>query len=239
MAEGTTLSLGRAAAIETIGEWLTGELRAKPLSASELIRWSNRDLVCGWWLSDKVLDRTISLSVMLDARFPRSQPIVAWADPPAFPSIPHVEEDGVLCTLTEMDELDPTQPLGIVKNVIARAGTIIADGLGGKNQGDFQSEFLSYWNPTTIGQDVFSILDPSGPSRKVAIWRGKEWSVLGENSTSLQTWLSNRFRKKDAKSFRTEPAFLLWLNAPLLPSQYPSTASDLEALAKSGDENAP
>jgi sulfur-carrier protein adenylyltransferase/sulfurtransferase len=239
MAEGTPLALGRAAAIEAIGEWLTGELRAKPLSASELIRWPNRDLVCGWGLSDKVLDRTISLSVMLDARFPRSHPIVAWVDAPAFPSIPHVEEDGVLCTLTEMDELDPTQPLGVVKNVIRRAGTIIADGLGGKNLGDFQREFLSYWNPTAIGQDVFSILDPSGPSRKIAIWRGKEWSVLGENSKSLQTWLSNRFRKKDANSFRTDPAFLLWLNAPLLPSHYPSSASDLEAVARSGDEKAP
>ncbi len=238
MAEGTTLVQGRAAAIEAIGEWLTGELGAKPLSASKLERWPKRDLVCGWQIFDKILDRTVALSIMLDTRFPKSHPIVAWVNPPAFPSIPHVDEAGVLCTLTEMAELDPARPLGIIKNVIGRAGAIIFDGLSGKNHADFQTEFLSYWNPTATGKDVFSILDPSGPSRKIAIWRGKEWSVIGENSKLLQTWLSNRFRSKDAKSFKTEPAFLLWLNEPLLPSQYPSSVSDLEAVAKSGDERA-
>jgi sulfur-carrier protein adenylyltransferase/sulfurtransferase len=228
----------RAAAIEAVGDWLTSQLCAKPLSVSDMASWPQRDLICGWNFSNSISDQTIKLAILLDSRFPRSRPIVAWIDPPPFPSIPHVDEDGVLCALTEIDELDPTQPLGIVKNVIGRAGTIIGDGLSGKNQADFQTEFLSYWNPTATGKDVFSIIDPSGPSRKIAVWRGQKFSVLAENPKSLQSWLSKRFQNKSSESLHTHPAFLIWLNAPLLPNQYPASVQDLEAIAAIGDEQA-
>jgi sulfur-carrier protein adenylyltransferase/sulfurtransferase len=236
MAEAAPPILSRAAAIETIGEWLTGQLCAKTLSVSELARWPGRDLVCGWQFSATISAKSIELSILLDTRFPRSHPIIAWINPPQFPSIPHVDEDGILCALTEIDELDPALPLGVVKNVIGRANTIISDGISGSNSSDFQSEFLSYWNPTARGKDVFSILDPSGPSRRIAIWRGKKWSVVAENSKSLRSWLSNRSGGKDFASAKIDTAFLLWLNAPLLPDEYPSSPQDLEAIAANGDD---
>jgi molybdopterin/thiamine biosynthesis adenylyltransferase len=79
---------------------------------------------------------------------------------------------------------------------------------------------------------VRSLLSPHGPSRLVQIWRGKTRPVVGESEAETLTWLRNLHGNKPQFD-ATEPACLLWINEPLLPSAYPKTAADLYRIAGS------
>ena len=137
-----------------VGSWLKANTGARPLTDSELQRYRANGACCGWRLDVAILDQAVALDLILDRRFPRSRPRVALAQPPAFPSYPHVEEDGRLCIIEDCDEFDHSQPIAVVKAVLGGAGEILEHGIAGTKQTEFQSEFLSYWNPTAKGTAI-------------------------------------------------------------------------------------
>lgn len=178
-----------------------------------------------------ICDRLAALDLVIDSRFPYSQPRVALAEPPAFPSYPHVEEDGRLCIVEDSDELDHSQPIAIVKAVLGGAAEILEQGMAGTNNAEFQSEFLSYWNPTAKGDAIHSLVDPCGGSRRVKLWRSKAGYFVAEDRATLNAWLANRAGKGLPRDSECSSALLLWLRQPLLPSEYPDTTEDVAALA--------
>lgn len=218
--------------IETkLGKWLAANANARSLTADELQRYKAQGARSGWRLDVAILDRPTSLDLLLDARFPRSRPRVALAEPPAFPSYPHVEEDGRLCIVEDSDELDHSQPLAIVKAVLGGAVEILEQGIAGTNHAEFQSEFLSYWNPTAKGEAIHSLVDPCGDTRRVKLWRSKGRYFVAENRAALNAWLTNRVGKGLPHNTECSSALLLWFDQPLLPSEYPNTPEDVRALA--------
>jgi hypothetical protein len=96
-----------------VGKWLAANTDARPLAEAELQRYKTKGARCGWRLDVAICDRPTALDLVIDSRFPRSRPRVALAEPPAFPSYPHVEEDGRLCILEDSDELDHSRPIAI------------------------------------------------------------------------------------------------------------------------------
>ncbi|MBN9506671.1 MAG: ThiF family adenylyltransferase [Altererythrobacter sp.] len=218
--------------IETrIGKWLAANTGARPLTEGELQRYTAKGARCGWRLNVAILDQPTALDLVIDARFPRSRPRVALAEPPAFPSYPHVEEDGRLCIVEDSDELDHSQPLAIVKAVLGGAVEILEQGIAGTNPREFQSEFLSYWNPTAKGDLIRSLVDPCGDTRRVKLWRSKAGYFVAEDRAALNAWLTNRAGKGLPHGAECSSAQLLWFDQPLLPSEYPNTPDDVRALA--------
>lgn len=212
--------------------WLEANLHALPIETETLSgRWAKRFLR-GWTFSAEIAETQFVLEFLIDDCFPRSFPRIALVNPPPFPSYPHVEADGLVCVLSTMDEPDLDNPIGISKYVIGNAVEVLEQGLNGENHEEFRTEFLSYWNPTASGIRFLSILDPCDPSRKVAVWRGKKFNLVGENASEIRRWLSNAYGKLHVANSRIEPAMLLWLPQPMLPSEYPSTLSDVQALAE-------
>src|SRR5690606_18028835 len=119
----------------------------------------------------------------------------------------------------------------IVKAVLGSAAEILEQGMAGTNHAEFQSEFLSYWNPTANGNAIHSLVDPCGGTRRVKLWRSKAGYFVAEDRATLNAWLTNRAGKGLPRDAECSSALLLWLHQPLLPSEYPETPEDLRALA--------
>lgn len=225
--------ISRAAALAKLCGWLTGTLGAMPIAADGLPEGFSE----GWELATTVEGAAVRLHLLVDARFPWSKPRVALIDPPPFPSYPHVEEDGLICVLAEIDEVDPHNPVGTAKVVLAGAEEVLVKGMTGANIEDFRTEFQSYWVPGTKGV-VRSIVYPCEPSRTIKVWDGKIL-LAAEDARDLRNWLSNQVDKKKVAEVRIANGLLVWLPRPMLPAEYPVKPDDVLALAASvgaGDE---
>lgn len=235
MADALPARMTRAEAISLVGDWLVSQLGAHPVVENALVSANAKHFTHGWRLPPLARPSTIVLELYIDNRFPRSPPRVLWVNAPPFPSIPHVEADGFICALSAIDIIDPDYPVGLIQAVLRNVADIIENGEAGANIEDFRSEFRSYWNPLATGKPVTSLLDPSGPSREIAVWHGKHQTVISENANDLRSWLSHRSDQKSSSKLKIERATLLWVGAPLLPNEYPASVTDLRALANRPD----
>ena len=238
MADLLPAQMARVEAINLVGDWLFSQLGALPIDQTFAERWPSKNLTHGWRLPPLADHTATVLELYIDNRFPRSAPRVFWVNAPPFPSIPHVEADGFICALTAIDVIDPSYPVGLAQAVFRNVANIIEDGKTGANIEDFRLEFTSYWNPLASGKPVTSLVDPSGPSREIAVWYGKHVTVVGENVGDLRSWLSHRADEKSASKLEIERGTLVWLNQPLLPDEYPSSVADLRELAGRPDVGA-
>jgi molybdopterin/thiamine biosynthesis adenylyltransferase len=230
---------GTQTALERVHQWLLTNANARPLTEEELAQYTARGADRGWRFQLDVEGQIVDLDLTVDNRFPRSRPRVGLSKPPPFPSYPHVESDGRLCIIEDVDELDHTKPTGIIKAVLKGAAEVLEEGLTGRNEDDFRDEFLSYWDPTAKGPTVFSLADPCGSSRRVKLWCSGKNYVAAEDRRSMSNWLKNRTGRGLAEGEACQPALILWFDQPLLPNEYPSNPADLCALADKAGGSAP
>lgn len=108
---------------------------------------------------------------------------------------------------------------------------------------DFREEFLTYWFYASDGDApaVRSLLRPGGPSRAVRIHRDDRGDVtVAEDDVQLADWLHNLAGGTGPQRIRKgEPAALIWLPEPLLPSAYPVTGADVRSIAEKVGGGAP
>lgn len=187
-----------------------------------------------WRFRLPVLEKEVEVELWLPAGFPWQAPKVALVEVPAFPSLPHVEPDGELCLLAGPTEWVTTDPVGLVEDQILAAKELLTKGLSGENEDDFRSEALSYWRSDKGRRPVKALLDRGGPSRLIYLWEGKTFAVVGDDPEAVQDWIKHRFPGMRRK-LRLVRGMLCWLDAPPLPNELPSSASELEdLLRKSG-----
>lgn len=217
---------------DRVERWLFANAGARPLQPAEFNLHKGGGWVRGWRFTAGIAGKEIGLDLVLDDRFPRSRPRIALVEPPPFLSYPHVEEDGAVCSIEAIDELDPDEPLDIIKAALAGAFEILNDGINGRNREDFRREFLSYWGPTATGTKILSLVDPCGPSRRIKAWTGRSGQFVAESRADLSRWLKHRLGAALRADQVCRPAFLLWLSEPLHPEDYPSSAEDMRTLAR-------
>ena len=234
MAKPTPPGIDRVVAVREVGHWLVDKLGAVVLGTAELAPWRSKHFEDGWRLHNVATSAgPVTLDLLVDNRFPRSRPRVAWVEAPPFPSLPHVEDDGLFCILSSSDSIDPRDPVALVKRVLGGVAEVLEEGLAGNNEEDFQTEFLSYWNPGADGTQMVSLLDPCSPSRSVTVWRSKRGILVAEGPAAVRAWLQKAYGKKAVASSQLHRGLMLWLPAPLMPAAYPASVSDLRALAAS------
>lgn len=208
-----------------------GAIRLPDTEARSVI---GRSFVAGWQLRIETSVAVRRLNIFVDGQFPFSLPHFVLVDRPPFPTWPHIEEDGLLC-LPSRKIVKYRQPGAVIGQILREdVLPLIRDGETGANQGDFRTEFYSYWNRnlSTENERVRSLLIPRGPSRIVRIWRGKTRPVVGEDEEHVLSWLRNLYG--DQPQFdSTDIACLLWMDKPLLPAEYPRTAADIHRIARS------
>ncbi len=218
-------------AVEQYLEGLPGNIR--PLGAPELAAYPRREAVRGWRLEVQFSDRQRRLDLLIDKSFPRTPACVILADRPAFLDWPHVEDDGKLCLVPNMVEVDPSNPTGMIANQLGAACALVEDSIAGRTIEDFRREFASYWDwrAQRDGRALRSLVDPHGPSRPVRLWQGKRFRLVAESDAAITHWLSGVGSIGADEIARTSPAIVLRLERPLLPSEYPQSGADLERLA--------
>jgi hypothetical protein len=226
--------LSRQEALERIHRWLIGTAAGTRLAAADV----PRRFTDAWRVKADVGGDTVHLIVGIDAAYPISLPTVMVVPAPPFPSFPHVEQDGHICTTSPGDRFDRSQAVEIVRYQLERAIDILHQGKIGANDEDFRDEFKNYWTPLTEGRPVLSLIDPCGPSRIIRIRRGAHLTIAGEDDEFIRRWLGNR-GKISVSASTLSNALLLWLPQPMLPSEYPSTGADLERLAALAGDPAP
>ena len=233
-AEAPVTRLRREQALADTSAWV-GNLPgpSRLLSSAELASYVGRGFVAGWRLQVVFPDRQRLLDILVEQRFPRAPARIALVDAPAFLTWPHIERDGLLCLLPGGGEVSHSAPTAVVANLIGEACKLIEDCIAGRNELDLRAEFLSYWgwSLTSGGPIIYSLVDPEAPSREIRIWYGRRFYLFSETEPDAISWLSHTSRGPQQRA-PTQPAALLWLEQPLLPSEYPQTARDVLTLAR-------
>ena len=191
-------------------------------------------IVGAWRISVAFSDgATRQIDVLAGVQFPTMPVRTALVDHPEAMTWPHVESDGVLCLWPNVTEWDPDDPAEVAMDLLHRSVSLVEELLkGGIVERDFREEFVTYWGYRvhTRGEGMFSLVTPRPPSRLARVWRGKGLQVVGEDHNTLADWVRHRFGNKTP--VKTEAAAFLWLDQPLLPSEYPETAADVYRLAE-------
>lgn len=191
-------------------------------------------IVAAWRISVEFSDGvTRRIDLVVGRQFPTTPIRTALVDHPEPMTWPHVEHDGILCLLPNLAEWDPDDPFDVAMDLLNRSVKLVEGLLEGSIvERDFREEFVTYWGYQvhSRGENLFSLIAPAPPSRMVRVWRGKGLEVVGEDKDAIAKWVRSRFG--DKAPVKTKSAAFLWLDAPLLPVEYPETAADLYHLAE-------
>jgi molybdopterin/thiamine biosynthesis adenylyltransferase len=219
--------------IEKLDSFLQQDCGARRLPDAEARSVEGRSLVAGWQFVVETPKTHRRVNICIDEQFPFSLPQFFLADRPPFMQWPHIEEDGLIC-LAKSRVGKYLQPERIAGELIRDAYRLICDCESGALEYDFRTEFYSYWNRQVSPEaaKVRSLIRTGGPSRIVQVWTGKGFVVAGEDEHEVLGWLRSLHGDKPQFDSTIE-ACLLWLEAPLLPREYPRTAADLYRLAAS------
>ena len=221
----------RQAALDGLGRYLCDQHGATPLSPFELTRYRDRGATHGWRLPDPK-SGPAALDMLIDGDFPYSAARVALPEGPGPLEWPHVESDGALCVLPGQATISARDPAAVAKCVLDDALALIADCRDGFISDDFRDEFLSYWIIATDedARPFVSLIAPNGPSREVLVWRGETVCICADDRATLDGWLTRWGAKKPKRGFTFSRALLIWLPRPMVPAEYPRTASDVRSL---------
>lgn len=225
MANMLSLGIDRAGAIRKLDRWLLSTCGAERLNTFD------KEFTDAWCVTVQAAGENLGLEIRIPSGYPRLLPNIFLRNPPHFGTWPHVETTGRLCIAAPFDRYDRDRPVEVLSALIEGAIDIVEKGISSSNQDDFRREFLSYWNLQSSGIAWRSIIDPSGPTRKIKVWPGKKGNLLADSSTAIRAWLANLGTKNAVADAMINDGAYLWLPRALLPSEYPRTVQDLYAIA--------
>ena len=224
-----------AASIQ-VDRFVAGMVGAGRIPAHKLNRYRNRGFCIGWRVPVVFSGGTRhELHILADEEFPYTPVRIAVADPPDVLAWPHLEAGGFLCILPTDASVSREDPAGVVKYLLGQACSLIENCIRGRNVEDFRGEFLSYWDLAvdTGTRKYISLLEPSGPSRRVFVWRGQSKRIVGESQETMRRWLERQgARKNETIDYQLHDGVMVWLPEPLIPAEYPNTAADVRLLAR-------
>jgi hypothetical protein len=200
---------------------------ATELSVAELsARFPDRKILLKAWRIPGVLTAlSADLLVAVERGHPWTLPLVALPDATNAISLPHIEEDGVLCLSPKTAVYQLPVGLQHVEQLLNDAVDLIDQGTSKQNQSEFLVEANSYWTIVAASPQSIWLTKPAPITH--AIWTSSESQkeiVLAPDADALKTWANAAKRTMTAN----QPALMLRLDTPLLPDAYPLTMRDLE-----------
>jgi molybdopterin/thiamine biosynthesis adenylyltransferase/ubiquitin-protein ligase len=142
---------------------------------------------------------------------------------------PHIDEDGFLCIIPNSESYDTEDIFSVFDYLIQSAREI----LNGTMKSDFQDEFDAYWNRNTSPYQKRCILvsSPEQLEGKCFVFIGEEIICISKNDEKLASWLDN-FCSEKIENLNKRDCFILNLEKPLLPDEYPNSIYDVLELTK-------
>lgn len=166
--------------------------------------------------------------VLIDSRFPISQPRVVAPGIHEDGTWPHVEDDGRLCLGSS----------AVVADAGSRVIVHIAEAVellnynAAKRRSEFQSEICTYWqrgSSSKVAPEIRSLVTPTGPSREAWCFcdTTKRIHFWGESKDQLRIWLRNaRYNPSERE---IQPAWLVWLPEAPTPLEFPKLGGEVLA----------
>jgi hypothetical protein len=236
MADGLDLGVPMARwdeAFAKVDRWLAASAGGVERLGAEAARlYPSRSMRDGWRVPIAFGFGQRRFDILVGANYPFEPPRLALVDRPPHLTWPHVESDGALCLLPSAAATSSVDPVAVVQHLLTEAVQLVEASEAGANTDDFRAEFLSYWSADPDAPLVRSLLEPHGPSRIVAVHRLKGIYFVAEDHATLTSWLDHALPNKASKAREIDPALLVWLDQPLLPSEYPNTAADIVACVR-------
>lgn len=200
------------------GQW-------RRLSAEELQKSFLRKYCFGWCIqipSNSIrLEVVQYLFIVVDSKFPHSQPRVFAPQAGSDFKWPHIETDGLLCLPSTKSSSAPG----------ARIFCHLAWAYELLNYSEvtckreFEREFLSYWGQRRHNKNqklqILSLIKPNDGTREIVYYtdNAKNQIVFASNSTELDLWL--RHRGTTVLKNEIRPTWIVRLNRPWQPSDFP------------------
>jgi len=207
---------------------------ATRLSQRELKQYSQCDSVAGWRVTLVIQSYSVPIHLIVGTNYPYALPDIFLVGENKALTWPHVEGDNKLCVYPSNIAFNPADPVGVANALLKECKALLAELSNGTRDEDFADEFQSYWIQTVDAKLPRAVLthEPSPPSRHIASWSGKAFTLLSENAHTGAQWLSNYHQDIHADD-EFQPALFLWSDVPLMPAQYPHSNSDILKLAQS------
>lgn len=131
-------------------------------------------------------------SLLKDAFYKLPDVFVDLEDSPELAGLPHVGNDGKICTFDETESFpDPRRPEETLAISLERAIKVLSDGVSGCNHDDYKDEIVAYWGLQASGF-VFVADVPAG---EIATMHCAQGSFLGKDCVCVAT------SRKDAAAF--------------------------------------
>ena len=216
-----------AAAVAEITAVLRQIPDARLLTSAELAVYGGR-FQTGWTVPNLCADPALQLRVLLPKGAPYAAARIAVAPAPPVLAWPHLENQGLLCLVSDAASVSSTEPASVALTLLDDARKLVNASIAGENIQDFEDEFTSYWERWDRLKATLNILcDPRGPSRMLTAWYGSNGDYVAETEDALRLWVANRFGAEIVKKMKCWPVPMLWLPRPLRPAEYPATISNV------------
>lgn len=209
-------------------------VRAKQLSLS----FTKGDY--GWIIKTSILfeGQPLSIVVLPTVNFPYEVPkIYVKPDLPVL-SYPHVEHNGKLCVWDNevgYDALD----IRYTEQLILDAHSLLEEVTTHQLDSDFDRGFLSYWmfaHPVTAKVNSLCRVGLQETKQVYVAYTRKKGTVFADSLAELKSWLNNVGIKP--RSHMISKSFMLHIESPWLPSEYPKKLSQIiEIIRSQASEN--
>lgn len=213
---------------QSIENWLVDQcLSCKHLDDATLREYSG---VRGWHLQVVVQKVVVDVYLVLPVDWPFEPPTFYLQDKSYYLRWPHVEKSGKLCLQNGSTvEVSPYRPLEVAQVFVGETLSLLDQLATNQLDSDFHDEFETYWSLEVDANSppIYSLLPSTFPAGKIAVWRGRSFSVIAENPDILRTWICNRFNAKP-KGFNI--GLFACLRSRLKPSEFPKTGAQLRGL---------
>lgn len=225
-------------AVDEVESYLSGQFPGiRLLNETELKKYRLREIKRGWQISVNFGDQIIALNILVPRNFPWRSARVALANLEKTLIWPHVEDDGMLCIYSSIDEFSVENPIATLQRTLSDAAVLIDRCIAGINRDDFKDEFQPYWSRRALdGNKIYSLVSATHITRLIKVWHSTTGIYAANNEEEIKSWLKNRQSSAPCTSF--SDGLVIALPEPLLPEEYPNRPFDLMSLAQTAGANA-
>lgn len=208
---------------------LTGRWSLVPITNASHIKRSLHPLTATWRIEfiegDVTYPNITCLCVSIDSQYPRSQPII-WL--PQYKHgkskrWPHIDIYGTLCLPKTSMADDPAQR--VFQHLTWAQNLLNMNPINRRK--DFTREAAAYWNQEHDSKEtIYSLLSLNPVSRLIAYSMGNHQTFFAADTPEgLAQYLKNlRDTNKSAQFYQ---GYLLWLDSPWCPDEFPQFGKDL------------
>lgn len=192
----------------------------------------------GWEIPSLCEEQRYKLRILLPLFAPFSPPRIAVWPAPSILEWPHLEENGLLCLMSDEATHSIYNCGAVARDLLKDAINLVNASISGTNVTDFENEFESYWKRwcgTDKDKYVYTCYLPVGTSCWISSWHSQAGLFLAENEKSLLNWMEHRYGNDIRSKVTPQNIPLLWLRRPLRPKEYPKNVNMLRSILKELD----